>query len=139
MRTATEIDLNDMRYAEGARYDARKGCLPGTRKEVIDEISNWVNNDSDDTPRIFFLTGFAGAGKSAIAHAVAHLFDGLGVNRCRQLVPDILKNIFGIRLTVYTLADKAQQLFAKPADQTGDIFSCSGGHARGYRERIFHF
>jgi hypothetical protein len=67
-----------MRYAEGARYDARKGCLPGTRKEVIDEINNWVNNNSDDTPRIFFLTGFAGAGKSAIAHAVAHLFDGLG-------------------------------------------------------------
>jgi hypothetical protein len=77
-QTATEIDLNDMRYAAGARYDADKGCLPGTRKEVIDEISNWVNNDSDDTPRIFFLTGFAGAGKSAIAHAVAHLFDGLG-------------------------------------------------------------
>ncbi|KAN0107633.1 hypothetical protein V8E52_009952, partial [Russula decolorans] len=74
----TEIDLNDMPYAAGARYDADKGCLPGTRKEVIDEISNWVNNDSDDTPRIFFLTGFAGAGKSAIAHAVARLFDGLG-------------------------------------------------------------
>ena len=77
-KTATEIDLNDMPYAAGAQYNADKGCLPGTRKEVIDEISNWVNNDSDDTPRIFFLSGFAGAGKSAIAHAVAHLFDGLG-------------------------------------------------------------
>ena len=67
-----------MPYAAGARYDADKGCLPGTRKEVIDEISHWVNNDSDDTPRIFFLTGLAGVGKSAIAHAVARLFDGLG-------------------------------------------------------------
>ncbi|KAN0102501.1 hypothetical protein V8E52_011886, partial [Russula decolorans] len=71
----TEIDLNDMPYAAGAWYDADKGCLPGTREEVIDEIGNWVNNDSDDLPQIFFLTGFAGAGKSAIAHAVARLFD----------------------------------------------------------------
>jgi hypothetical protein len=67
-----------MPYAPGARFDADKGCLPGTREKIIDEISDWVNSDTDDTPRIFFLNGVAGAGKSAIAHTVARLFDGLG-------------------------------------------------------------
>ena len=67
-----------MPYAEGARFDPEKGCLPGTRQEVIDEISEWVNRDGDDVPRLFLLSGVAGSGKSAIAHTVAQQFDAVG-------------------------------------------------------------
>jgi hypothetical protein len=68
-----------MPYAKGARYDLDKGCLPGTRENIIGEIVQWVNNPNDDTaPRLFFLSAVAGYGKSAVAHSVARQFDGLG-------------------------------------------------------------
>src|ERR1700691_5907330 len=68
-----------MPYAKGARFDPDKGCLPGTREKIIGEISRWVNSpNTDGVPRIFFLGGVAGYGKSAIAHAVARQFDQLG-------------------------------------------------------------
>ena len=41
------------------------------------QICDWVNQDGDDTPWIFFLNDVAGAGKSAIAHEVAWRFDRL--------------------------------------------------------------
>jgi hypothetical protein len=41
------------------------------------EIWDWVNQDGDDTLRIFFLNDVAGAHKSAIAHEVARCFDTL--------------------------------------------------------------
>ena len=66
-----------MPYAAGARYDVGKGCLPGTREKVIAKIYDWINQDTDDTSRIFFLNDVAGAGKSAIAHEVARRFDSL--------------------------------------------------------------
>jgi hypothetical protein len=74
-----ESDLSDMPYARGARFDPDKGCLPGTRGKIIGEIIQWVNSpNADSVPRIFFLSGVAGYGKSAIAHAVARQFHGLG-------------------------------------------------------------
>ena len=66
-----------MPYADGARFNPNKGCLPGTREKVIAEIWDWVNQNSDDTPRIYFLNDVAGSGKSAIAHEIARRFDKL--------------------------------------------------------------
>jgi hypothetical protein len=64
-----------MPYAEGARFDSSKGCLPGTRGGIINTIVEWINSsDGDDTARVFFLSGVAGSGKSAITHTVAKLF-----------------------------------------------------------------
>jgi hypothetical protein len=37
-----------------------------------------VNSDAEDVPRVLLLSGMAGVGKSAIAHSLAKLFDGLG-------------------------------------------------------------
>ena len=65
-----------MPYANGARFDPAKGCLPGTRDTIIKEIIQWVNSpNGDDVSRIFLLSGVAGSGKSAIAHTIANLFD----------------------------------------------------------------
>jgi hypothetical protein len=64
-----------MPYAEGARFDSSKGCLPGTREGIINRIVEWINSsDGESAQRIFFLSGVAGSGKSTIAHAVAKLF-----------------------------------------------------------------
>jgi hypothetical protein len=50
--------------------------VPRTREMIIEEIIQWVNSpNADDVARIFFLSGVAGSGKSAIAHAIANLFE----------------------------------------------------------------
>jgi hypothetical protein len=65
-----------MPYAEGARFYHEKGCLPGTRQEIIGEIAQWINDPNGGAvSRFFFLSGVAGSGKSAIAHTIAQLFD----------------------------------------------------------------
>jgi hypothetical protein len=73
-----DSDLSDMPYARGARFDPDKGCLPGTREKIIGEIIQWVNSPNAEIVPIFFLSGVAGYGKSAIAHAVARQFHALG-------------------------------------------------------------
>ncbi|KAF5328696.1 hypothetical protein D9619_011484 [Psilocybe cf. subviscida] len=45
-------------------------CYPGTRKDVIQKIENW-KNQKDYTSRMMWLSGPAGAGKTAIVQTVA--------------------------------------------------------------------
>ena len=49
----------------------RRGCLEGTRKEVLLQIDQWLRNDGDQ--RIFWLNGLAGTGKSTIAQTFAEI------------------------------------------------------------------
>ncbi|KAG8917894.1 hypothetical protein FRC01_002150 [Tulasnella sp. 417] len=58
------------RYDSQSRQDAH-GCLEGTRKKVLEAIHDWINNDDPDSPRILWLCGLAGIGKSTIAHTIA--------------------------------------------------------------------
>ncbi|KAF8547698.1 hypothetical protein OG21DRAFT_1424309 [Imleria badia] len=76
-QTAESIDLDDLPYARGARFEREKGCLPGTRKTFLTEICDILNNCDEDAPRVCLLTGVAGSGKSAVAHTIAQLYDGL--------------------------------------------------------------
>ena len=57
--------------AEGVGLNEAKKCLDGTRTEILNEIVDWINNKDAATPRIFWLHGQAGKGKSAIAHTIA--------------------------------------------------------------------
>jgi hypothetical protein len=43
----------------------------------LDEIQSWIN-DLSSPHRALLLTGEAGTGKSAIAHSIARLYDGMG-------------------------------------------------------------
>jgi hypothetical protein len=47
-------------------------CLPHTRVDVLQEISEWA--DGDDERCIFWLSGLAGTGKSTIARTVARKY-----------------------------------------------------------------
>ncbi|ETW77087.1 hypothetical protein HETIRDRAFT_174269 [Heterobasidion irregulare TC 32-1] len=69
---AADINLDDIPYANDASFDETKACQVGTRVQILDDIAKWVNED--DAPRILFLSGAAGTGKSAIAHTIAHRF-----------------------------------------------------------------
>ncbi|VUC27965.1 unnamed protein product [Clonostachys rosea] len=67
--------------AKGAAFDfcaSARGCLPGTRVELLNRVSKWANADvgpdSDGDKKaktIFWLNGMAGTGKSTIARTVA--------------------------------------------------------------------
>ena len=66
-----------MPYVGGAGLNMQKICLDGTRREILDEITDWVNS-TEDTSRIFWLHGNAGTGKSFISHTIAHRFKKIG-------------------------------------------------------------
>ena len=71
--------LNNCRRAPGAGYQHgdRKGCLRGTRENVLNEIESWTK-DFDKSP-VFWLNGLAGTGKSTIAQTISErvFADGL--------------------------------------------------------------
>jgi len=46
------------------------GCFPGTRKTLLDEIFTWFNEDSSRVPKIFWLFGLGGTGKTALSHTI---------------------------------------------------------------------
>ena len=60
-----------MHHAADAEYCSgnRRGCLKGTREDVLKGIENWLKSEQDQ--RIFWLNGLAGTGKSTIAQTFA--------------------------------------------------------------------
>lgn len=66
---ATEV-LKGLASANGAGWNAALACMEGTRKYLRQKVSSWIRAERE-TAGIFLLTAPAGAGKSALAHAVA--------------------------------------------------------------------
>ncbi|KAF5309471.1 hypothetical protein D9619_012441 [Psilocybe cf. subviscida] len=54
----------------GGRADEVR-CHPGTREEVIGRIEKWRDAQDSRTPPLFWLSGPAGAGKTAIVQTIA--------------------------------------------------------------------
>jgi len=102
-----------MPYASGARYRSGKQCLAGIREEILDEITNWIN-DSGDTRRVCLLSGAAGTGRSVIAHTIARRFNDIGrlgssycfdrsdpLNRCPDnIFPTMARDLAGHDLLI---------------------------------------
>ena len=72
------VDLDGMAYAGGTGHDMTKKCLDGTRTEVLREVVDWIHDPDVNVPRILWLHGQAGKGKSAIAHTIALWFKNSG-------------------------------------------------------------
>jgi hypothetical protein len=53
-----------------------QGCLPGTRKQLLDGIMDWF---AADGPSVYWLRGLAGTGKTTIARSVADLTEQQGL------------------------------------------------------------
>ena len=53
----------------------REECTAGTRVEILEDITNWANDSSSGSPRVFWLTGQAGSGKTTIAYTIAKRFE----------------------------------------------------------------
>ncbi|KAF1811529.1 hypothetical protein P152DRAFT_378981, partial [Eremomyces bilateralis CBS 781.70] len=71
--------LDSLPYAPNAAFNAlEKGddplCIRGTRVDVLNDIRKWI--DGEDKRHIFWLSGWAGTGKSTIARTVARKYYG---------------------------------------------------------------
>ncbi|KAJ7687664.1 hypothetical protein B0H14DRAFT_894940 [Mycena olivaceomarginata] len=64
--------LNAERMDVGSRPD----CLPGTRVEILDYITEWLSIPSD-SGNVLWLCGVAGSGKSTISTTISNSFRGL--------------------------------------------------------------
>ena len=74
-----DLSLDFLAYVDGVGLIQGKACLDGTRTEILKEIVDWINNTDPAAPRVFWLHGQAGKGKSAIAHTIALQARNLGV------------------------------------------------------------
>ncbi|KAG8695687.1 hypothetical protein FRC08_007614, partial [Ceratobasidium sp. 394] len=73
--------LRELKPADLAGYDPDRQCIPGTRVGVIDELATWAENP-DDGPRLAWVHGLAGLGKSSIAASVSRRLDERRVLAC---------------------------------------------------------
>ena len=73
------MELTNMVCATGNGMNKSKKCLEGTRAGVLNEVVDWINTRDPNTPHVFWPSGQAGKGKSAIAHTVAAWAKDLGV------------------------------------------------------------
>jgi len=74
-----DLSSNCLACADRVGLNEAKKCLDGTRITILNEIVDWINNTDAATPRIFWLYGQAGKGKSAIAHTIALQARDLGM------------------------------------------------------------
>ncbi|KAI5118311.1 hypothetical protein M0805_006479 [Coniferiporia weirii] len=70
VRLAEDSQLQRLRPALSAFYNAEGACLEGTRESVLRRVREWGDSES----KLFWLHGVAGSGKSSIANSVAHIF-----------------------------------------------------------------
>jgi len=64
----------DYRTVLGQQALQREECTPGTRVKILKDISKWANDSSPQSPRVFWLTGQAGSGKTTIAYTITKRF-----------------------------------------------------------------
>jgi len=64
----------DYRTVVGDLALKREECTPGTRVKILEDITNWANDRSSQSPRVFWLTGQAGSGKTTIAYTITNRF-----------------------------------------------------------------
>ena len=75
------IDAGHLPHAKNASYDTRQapdnnepqGCMAGTREQILDELEEWAFDDT--APKVYWLNGMAGTGKTSIAHTLSERLD----------------------------------------------------------------
>ena len=100
-------------HAKNASYNTRQapddqepqGCMEGTREQILADLEEWALDDA--APKIFWLNGMAGTGKTSIAHTLSERLDKrqmLGVSFfCSRSASQAVKDA---RLIIPTIATK---------------------------------
>jgi hypothetical protein len=77
LRPSEKADHNTVLEEQGLK---REVCTDGTRVKILDDITKWANDCSLASPRVFWLTGQAGSGKT-IAYTIAKRFNEGNANQ----------------------------------------------------------
>ncbi|KIM23646.1 hypothetical protein M408DRAFT_332254 [Serendipita vermifera MAFF 305830] len=107
--SSTERDLLEERLdpIDNASYQADRGCMEGTRIQVINDIFLWATRSlsqglspEDSNPDgVFWMYGIPGIGKTAIAHSICHrLQESKQLGGTKSVLPTLiygLATIFG--------------------------------------------
>jgi hypothetical protein len=72
LHPSEKADHNTVLEEQGLK---REVCTSGTRVKILEDIKKWANDRSLASPRVFWLTGQAGSGKTTIAYTIAKLFE----------------------------------------------------------------
>ena len=72
LRPSEKADHKTVLEEQGLK---RVVCTNGTRSKILDDITKWANDRSSANPRVFWLTGQAGSGKTTIAYTIAKRFE----------------------------------------------------------------
>ena len=75
LRPSEKADHNTVLEEHGLK---REVCTDGTRVKILEDITKWANDRSLASPRVFWLTGQAGSGKTTIAYTIAKRFEESG-------------------------------------------------------------
>ena len=75
MRPSEKADHKTVLEEQGLK---REVCTNGTRVKILDDITKWADDHSSASPRVFWLTGQAGSGKTTIAYTIAKRFENSG-------------------------------------------------------------
>ncbi|KAF3934303.1 hypothetical protein ABW19_dt0206079 [Dactylella cylindrospora] len=135
------------RRAKGATFASlaggdRPGCLPGTRTDLLDRISSWV--DSPGSKPIFWLQGMAGTGKSTISRTVAKLYSAeqreqLGAsfffNRyeddrnnaskfCTTIATDLMEHLHPLKFYISQAIEKKPYILEAPWEEQFENLVC---------------
>jgi len=78
LRGLQDTRLEGMLYVKETILDSRIRCMDGTRKDVLQDIVRWIHDPDVNTPRVFWLHGLAGQGKSTIIHTIAQWLENVG-------------------------------------------------------------
>ncbi|EMD31454.1 hypothetical protein CERSUDRAFT_144952 [Gelatoporia subvermispora B] len=82
-RMAEDLDVSrlmtQLQHVPDAGIDAQAGaeCMQGTRVALLDDLKDWSLDSA--APRIFWLDGMAGTGKSAIARSLCLILRRAGI------------------------------------------------------------
>jgi hypothetical protein len=72
LRPSEKADHKTVLEEQGLK---REVCTDGTRVKILEDITKWANDRSLASPRVFWLTGQAGSGKTTIAYTIAKRFE----------------------------------------------------------------
>ncbi|KAF5321321.1 hypothetical protein D9619_002041 [Psilocybe cf. subviscida] len=89
----------------------RARCHPGTRDEAIRIIEKWIDGDGDLSRRIFWLSGPAGSGKTAISQTISNRCTLRGTHMASFCISDADPKRSHAGLVVATLLFQILRLF----------------------------
>jgi hypothetical protein len=75
--------IDQLPYVSDAVWDSHAEehnatCLKNTRKDILRDINDWVEDTTDQATTVFWLNGMAGTGKSTISRTIARSLSETG-------------------------------------------------------------